>query len=100
MKERVSALYDGQAIASSGSSTTASPSASTGIFASPATREPATTRIRAEPYELTTAVDSAVPATNAPRNGRVPKGRAIRPHAIPADTAINHHERGTVRRSS
>ena len=52
-RARVSALCVRQARASSASSTSASPSAATGIRASPATSEPATTRIRAEPYELT-----------------------------------------------
>ncbi len=49
MKARGSALYDRHARASVSSSTSASPSAVSGMRALPATSEPATTRMRAEP---------------------------------------------------
>lgn len=100
MNARVSALWVRQARASSASSTSGTPSAVTGIFASPATSAPPTTRIRAEPYELTAIADSAEPPISPPSIGRVPSGSRISAMATPAMTAMTHQERGAVRRSS
>ncbi len=100
MKARVSALWVRQARASSASRTSGVPSAARGIFASPATRASPTTLIRTEPYELTATAARATPPIRPPIMGRGPSGSRITPMAIPTRTAMNHQERGAVRRSS
>ena len=55
----------------------ARPSAASGILASPATSEPPTTRMRTEPYELTTPIATAPPPTRPTSIGSVPSGSRI-----------------------
>src|SRR5436305_887833 len=100
MKARASALYVRQAAASSASRAWASPSAVSGILASPASSAPPTTRIRGEPYELTATAASAPPPISPPSIGSVPSGKRIRAQETPTSAAIAHQDRGAVRRSS